>query len=77
MPSPLAAKRCIPSPSDTPPLAGDALLALSAQLGGPGVWKVIDEHRRGAHVGHDVGHAAGHLLGAPEQVRGTLLCLVA
>ncbi len=44
MSSPLAKKRCIPCKGDTPPLAGDALVALSMQLTGPGDWNVIDEH---------------------------------
>jgi 4a-hydroxytetrahydrobiopterin dehydratase len=37
----LAAKHCVPCRGGVPPLAGEALLNLSAQLPD---WKVIDEH---------------------------------
>jgi len=42
MTSPLAARRCVPCRGDTPPLRGEALAALLAELGGG--WRVVDEH---------------------------------
>ena len=42
MPSPLAARRCVPCRSDTPPLRGEALARLLAELGGG--WRAVDEH---------------------------------
>jgi len=38
----LAAKECIPCKGGVPPLKGDELTQLAAQLGGE--WKVVDEH---------------------------------
>ena len=42
MPSPLAARRCVPCRGDTPRLRGAALGELLAELGGG--WRVVDEH---------------------------------
>ena len=42
MPSGLAARRCVPCRGDTPPLRGEALGKLLAELGGG--WRVVDEH---------------------------------
>jgi len=42
MASLLANKQCVPCRKGTPPLTGDALSALLAQLGGG--WRVIDDH---------------------------------
>jgi len=38
----LAAKRCVPCRGGTPPLRGEALAALRAELEGD--WRVVDEH---------------------------------
>jgi len=38
----LAAKKCVPCKGGTPPLEGEALRALQAQLGGE--WQVVDGH---------------------------------
>jgi 4a-hydroxytetrahydrobiopterin dehydratase len=38
----LASRRCVPCRGGTPPLRGEALGALLAQLGGG--WRVVDEH---------------------------------
>lgn len=40
--SQLAEKECVPCRSGTPPLKGDALNALNAQLGNG--WRVVDQH---------------------------------
>ena len=42
MASRLAARRCVPCRGDTPPLRGDALAKLLAELGGG--WRAVDEH---------------------------------
>jgi 4a-hydroxytetrahydrobiopterin dehydratase len=42
MASDLAARRCVPCRGDTPPLRGEALSKLLAELGGG--WRVVDEH---------------------------------
>ena len=42
MASGLAARRCVPCRGDTPPLRGESLEKLLAELGGG--WRVVDEH---------------------------------
>jgi 4a-hydroxytetrahydrobiopterin dehydratase len=42
MASGLAARRCVPCRGGTPPLRGEALESLLAELGGG--WRVVDEH---------------------------------
>jgi 4a-hydroxytetrahydrobiopterin dehydratase len=39
---PLADRSCVPCKGDTPPLKGEVLAKLLAQLGGG--WRVVDEH---------------------------------
>ena len=40
----LSKKRCVPCQGGVPPLKGDELRGLAAQLGGG--WLVVDEHRK-------------------------------
>jgi 4a-hydroxytetrahydrobiopterin dehydratase len=40
--SELASKSCVPCKGGVPPLKGDALKAIAAELGGG--WRVVDEH---------------------------------
>jgi len=43
--SALAAKRCVPCKGGVPPLRGEALAALHAQLGGAASgWRIVGEH---------------------------------
>ena len=44
MASALAARKCVPCKGGTPPLKGETLALLLAEIDGPGEWKVVDEH---------------------------------